>query len=336
MGFLKNAWYVGASVTEVRERPLGRVILGVPVVFYRGEDGSHGALLDVCPHRAVPLHLGKVAGDRLQCGYHALEFDRAGICRHNPHVAGPSHRLTVRAFPLVERYGLLWIWPGEPQAADPGAIPTYEQFEQPGQYAVGAGYTHVAAEYRLMLDNLFDLCHAEYLHAHSVGVVGASKVAQYEVERAQGSVKYHYNIPNMPPAVLWRSSWNKSERVDQHAYMHWTGAGNVYLSLCITPTGSAPSEGWNMPWLHLLTPETQSSTHYFWLFARDFALDKPGLTQAIAALGAKAFEEEDKPMLEWAQRSITTTGAKLLNMTSGDAASAHIRRMIEQQLEQEA
>jgi vanillate O-demethylase monooxygenase subunit len=118
--------------------------------------------------------------------------------------------------------------------------------------------------------------------------------------------------------------------------MHWTGAGNVYLSLCITPAGSTPADGWNMPWLHLLTPETESSTHYFWLFARDFDLDKPGLTEAIAALGAKAFEDEDKPMLEWAQRSIAKTGARLLNITSGDAASAHIRRMIEQQLEQQS
>jgi vanillate O-demethylase monooxygenase subunit len=335
VAFLKNAWYVGASLREVRKAPVGRTILGEPIVFYRGEDGTYGALRDVCPHRAVPLHLGKVVGDRLQCGYHALEFDRAGICRHNPHVQGPPDRLTVQSYPVAERYGLLWIWTGKPSAADPTAIPSYEQFEQPDKFTVGEGYTHIKAEYRLMLDNLFDLCHAEYLHGHSVGVPGASKVAQYKVEREPQAVKYHYNIPNMPPAASW-VTWNKSVRVDQHAYMHWTGAGNVYLSLCITPAGSDLSEGWNMPWLHLLTPETESSTHYFWLFARDFDREIPGVTEAIADFGSKAFEGEDKPMLESAQRSIAKTGAKLVNFTSGDTASAHIRRMIEQQLEQEA
>jgi vanillate O-demethylase monooxygenase subunit len=118
--------------------------------------------------------------------------------------------------------------------------------------------------------------------------------------------------------------------------MHWTGAGNVYLSLCITPAGRDPSEGWNMPWLHLLTPETETSTHYFWRFARDFDRDKPGMTEAIAAFGSKAFEGEDKPMLESAQRTIAATGAKLLNFTSGDSASAHIRRIIDEQLKRQS
>lgn len=335
MPFLRNAWYVGASLKELQASPLARTILGEPVVFYRGEDGSYGALRDVCPHRAVPLHLGKVVGDRLRCAYHALEFDTAGVCRRNPHVPGPPDRLTVRAYPVAKRYGLLWIWPGDPQAADPVAIPTYDQFEQPETFVAGEGYTHVGAEYRLMLDNLFDLSHAEYLHAHSVGVPGASSVAQYKVEREPDAVKYHYDIPDMPPAMLWRASWNKSARVDQHAYMHWTGAGNTYLSLCITPTGCEPSAGWNMPWLHLLTPETESSTHYFWLFARDFNLDQPELTAAIAEYGSRAFEGEDKPMLEAAQRSLAATGAKLVNFTSGDAASAHIRKVLERQLLQE-
>jgi vanillate O-demethylase monooxygenase subunit len=91
-----------------------------------------------------------------------------------------------------------------------------------------------------------------------------------------------------------------------------------------------------MPWLHLLTPETETSTHYFWRFARDFDRDKPGVTEAIASYGSKAFEEEDKPMLESAQRTIARTGAKLVNFTSGDSASAHIRRIIDQQLMQES
>jgi vanillate O-demethylase monooxygenase subunit len=118
--------------------------------------------------------------------------------------------------------------------------------------------------------------------------------------------------------------------------MHWTGAGNVYLSLCITPAGRPSSEGWNLPFLHLLTPETETSTHYFWRFARDFHLDHPTLTEAICQVSRQAFEGEDKPVLEAAQRRITETGARLRKFTHGDSAAAAIRKTIARQIAAEA
>ena len=53
--FLRNYWYVAASDTEVGRKPLGRMILGEPVVFYRTEQGVPVALEDRCAHRHLPL-----------------------------------------------------------------------------------------------------------------------------------------------------------------------------------------------------------------------------------------------------------------------------------------
>ena len=83
--FLRNGWYVAAWNREVtRERPLGRTLLGEPVVLYRRADGTPVALEDRCCHRHAPLSLGTVVGDDLRCGYHGLKFDGCGVCVEIP------------------------------------------------------------------------------------------------------------------------------------------------------------------------------------------------------------------------------------------------------------
>jgi phenylpropionate dioxygenase-like ring-hydroxylating dioxygenase large terminal subunit len=69
--FLKNYWYVAAWSQEVDQRPLGRILLDEPVVFFRKQDGAVAALEDRCAHRGYPLHAGRVIEDNLECGYHA-------------------------------------------------------------------------------------------------------------------------------------------------------------------------------------------------------------------------------------------------------------------------
>ncbi|HEY6992180.1 MAG TPA: Rieske 2Fe-2S domain-containing protein, partial [Xanthobacteraceae bacterium] len=74
--YLRNAWYVAAWSDDLADgQLLPRTILKQPIVLYRKPDGNVAALEDRCPHRFAPLHMGKiVAGDRVQCPYHGLEF----------------------------------------------------------------------------------------------------------------------------------------------------------------------------------------------------------------------------------------------------------------------
>jgi phenylpropionate dioxygenase-like ring-hydroxylating dioxygenase large terminal subunit len=78
--FLRNYWYVAAYDHEIGRRPLGRIILGEPIVFYRLEDGTPVALEDRCAHRHLPLSMGTLVGDTLQCHYHGLRYDKTGTC----------------------------------------------------------------------------------------------------------------------------------------------------------------------------------------------------------------------------------------------------------------
>ena len=97
--YLRNAWYVAAWGEEIGSAPLGRTLLGEPVVLYRGADGKAVALADRCCHRGLPLSMGRVEGDRIRCGYHGLVFDPQGICVEVPGQPkippGAGVRLTV-------------------------------------------------------------------------------------------------------------------------------------------------------------------------------------------------------------------------------------------------
>src|SRR3974377_2452185 len=111
--FLKNCWYVAAQADEVGVAPLGRTLLGEPVVLYRKEDGTAVALEDRCCHRRAPLSKGVLIGDALQCGYHGFPFDAAGACIRIPGQDRVPLGIGVRGYPLVERHAFLWIWMGE-------------------------------------------------------------------------------------------------------------------------------------------------------------------------------------------------------------------------------
>ena len=115
----RRAWGRVAGVSDdLGARPLARTLLGLPLVLFRGDDGRPAALLDRCPHRNVPLSLGRVRGRRRSTArYHGWRFDGCGACRRGPGLAAPRRRTaTARrggpSFPVVERDGFVWVCAG--------------------------------------------------------------------------------------------------------------------------------------------------------------------------------------------------------------------------------
>ena len=157
--FLRNYWYVAATDAEIERKPLGRIILGEPIVFYRLEDGTPVALEDRCAHRHLPLSMGKLVGDTLQCHYHGLRYDQTGTCVRVPGQDLIPRSARVRSYPVVERYHWLWIWMGDPALADPDKITDFHWLDDPNWGAKGQ-YLHVKGNWQLVVDNLLDLTHS--------------------------------------------------------------------------------------------------------------------------------------------------------------------------------
>jgi len=336
MAFVFNAWYMAAWSHEVTHAPVGRTILGVPVVIFRTENGALGALSDACPHRAVPLSRGSVAGENIRCAYHALEFDISGICRNNPHVSGPSDRIKTRSYAIAQRHGMIWIWMGDRANANPDGIVDYHWFDAPDRFAVATGYVKIAADYRLVIDNLMDLAHAEYIHQTTVGTPGAAWAQRAEVTKAEGGVSVNSAWLNLPPSAAVKQMWTQSERVDQYQDMTWRPVSNLFLDVAVAAPGSPRTSGMQLPSAHILTPETERSTHYFWASGRDFEIGNAALTAVFGETVGHAFSTEDKPILEEAQRMLDATRQRLLNLTAGDAGSARVRSEIDRLASSEA
>src|SRR4051794_19946139 len=118
--FLRNAWYPAAWEREVGASPYGTTILGENVAIFRGASGTYAALADSCPHRKVPLSMGRVQGDDIECGYHGLIFDCHGSCVRTPGGGSPPPGAPVRSYPIEPRHKMVWVWVGAPTPAGAG------------------------------------------------------------------------------------------------------------------------------------------------------------------------------------------------------------------------
>lgn len=76
--YLRNARYVAASDSDIGHSLYPTTLLGEPVVLFRKTDGELVALEDACPHRKLPLSMGRLDGNQIECGYHGLTFDGGG------------------------------------------------------------------------------------------------------------------------------------------------------------------------------------------------------------------------------------------------------------------
>ena len=129
--FLYESWYVAGWSADFEQTLTPLTILNEKIVIFRTTKGDAVALEDACPHRKLPLSCGQLNDDRVACGYHGLTFDKTGRCVNAPTQPNAIPNIRVKSYPLEDRFGLLWIWMGEPTAADPDTIFHVDNYEMP-------------------------------------------------------------------------------------------------------------------------------------------------------------------------------------------------------------
>lgn len=302
--FLRDAWYVAGFASELADGALvGRRILDDPVLLFRDGEGVAAAIGDRCPHRFAPLHKGKLEGGTVRCGYHGLGFDRTGRCVLNPHGStGATSGLSVPTYRLLERGNLLWIWMGAADAADETLVPEYESLDR-GRFFVGEGYLHGNANYELMSDNILDLSHIEFLHP----ALGTDAVSRAKVEVATDGdciVTTRRMIDEVLPPGLAHVYQTGDTRVNRTMQVTWQAPANMLLTVSVEPADGGGSWSRGTRTLHLFTPETPHSTHYFYVgsMLRETATQE--LTTAFLDALGRAFAREDKVMIDAQQEMV--------------------------------
>jgi len=332
--FLRNAWYAAAWDREVERTPLARTFLNEPVVLYRRRDGRAVALQDRCCHRHAPLSLGTVVEDDLRCGYHGLRFDAEGRCVEVPGQADIPAGARVRAYPLVEKWHWLWIWMGDPGLADPARIPNWWWCDHPEWACARPDPLHVKCGYQLVNDNVLDVSHLAYVHASSIGT-GAITEFPVRTEREEGRVRMTRWILDRPAPPLYQAAGEFAGRVDRWQIVeHAPPCFSVNFAGCQdagtgAPQGVRRGRRIDLMALSAPTPETESTTHYFFAFPRSFKLGDAAMDNVFNADFVEVFRE-DVRVLEAQQRALDRDpGASSIDIRV-DAAPLAARRMLEE------
>ena len=338
MTFVRNAWYVVAYSGEITTEAFVRTIADDPILLFRGPGGRVSALLDVCPHRFAPLSAGTIAAGVVRCGYHGLEFDAAGACTLNPHGKGAIPRtLAVRTFPVVERDGLVRMWPGDPDRADAQRVPDCGFLIDPQRRTL-TGSTRIESSYRLMVDNLTDLGHAQYLHGSnfaSDAFGGLRRLLTVDGDRVTASL----TMPSGTAPAIWKRMLGfRDQRVNMWLDTYWHAPSSLVTVIGIAPEGTPKENNFNSKSAHLLTPESASSHHYFFCNSRNFRLDDDEVDREFSAWQQRALVAEDAPMVEAIERrtSVVRRYGLTSTMLGCDEASVRVARIIDEMLAREA
>ena len=326
--FMTDCWQVAAYSTEVGRSLLKRTFVDRPVVLFRKETGGVVAMEDRCPHRYVPLSLGRLLGDAVQCGYHGMRFGPSGACEHIPGQAVIPNRARVTVYPTVERHAFVWIWMGDPAKADSDLVPDFHWMDDEA-WAAAEGYHRIDANYRFLIDNLLDLSHETFVHPETIGN-GAVAESPATVDVIDGgTVRVHRDMRGCEPPPQFVALSGFSGPIDRWHTTFYTPPGFCVIEVGAVPAGTNDlTRGFEGRILNLITPETERSSHYFWAHARKIRRDDGALTDVIRRSVTETFDQ-DKVVLEAQQIAADRAGSLDPGLVLGiDAGPVQGRRML--------
>ncbi len=316
---VRNEWYVAAMSDELDRTLRDRWLLGVGVLLYRTTDGTVVALQNRCPHRSFPLSRGMLEGDNVVCGYHGLTFGPDGACVRIPSQDTIPKGVRARGFPVVERPPLVWIWMGDPDQADPTRIPDHSWLSDP-DYGAVCGYLHVKCSYVRLHENVLDHTHFPFLHGEEVSDVDWAQ-APFEVTQEGNSACITRVLKDHPvDPVFGMVIGNSGHRVTRTSEA-WFKTPAFHAALETIEDLEGGTDGrteFHFHILHMFTPESATTTHYFWATARDVAIQdamlEAGRQMAVATFGedAEALERiEENWRREDGIREVSITGDRV-------------------------
>ncbi len=224
---------------------------GESILVYRGVDGVLHAMANRCAHRQVKLSLGEVQGCNVVCPYHGWSYDGCGRLVDIPHerFGRPLPKIQLRSYPVRVRYGLIWIFPGDPARADITPMPEIPELEGPERWAcVPIDFTW-RAHHSMIIDNVSDFTH-EFLHRRYKPFADA-KLTRYETQDDRVFVEYDTKVAGGPLYKLFLDR----ERVNTN-----------HMTLCYEyPYQWSNTDDWIRHWCFVL-PIDQRTTRAFFLF----------------------------------------------------------------------
>jgi nitrite reductase/ring-hydroxylating ferredoxin subunit len=248
MGDVFRCYWLPALLAEELPEPdcppVRVELLSEKMIAFRDTSGRLGLMDEFCAHRRVSLWFGRNEQDGLRCPYHGWKFDVTGKCVDVPSEEESfCKNIRLKAYPLVEKGGILWAYMGDPEKQPP--LPQYEITNvRPEQRFISKRYQE--CNWLQALEGGIDSSHVSFLHSTSLETDPLFK----------GAVGNKYNLSDLKPVFevveipggLLIGARRKAE--DNQYY--WR----------ITP--------WIMPYFTMVPPRGDHPVHgHFWIPIND-------------------------------------------------------------------
>ena len=278
---LAKYWYPIALARDITEQPYGTMLLDMPLVIYKmGEELI--VAKDACPHRGVPLSLGKNDGQGVVCRYHGLRFGEYGHCNRIP--AHPEHKISprfnLRTYAAVERYGLIWCSLTAPKGTAPNipAIPYWDESEFQQLVCPTVDFQCFAGR---QLEGFIDVAHFAWVHPDTFGDPANVEVPDYTtIETETGFNADYWSSVGRYPIGL--------EQRGQEGFQ-WLRHFEIHLPFTATLTIHFPNNCKQVI-MNAASPMTARSTRLFAPICRNYDKDLP--VEDAYDFNLKIFEED--------------------------------------------
>lgn len=319
---LHGAWFPVARTDDIGDDANAVRLLGEDLVVWRTRDDALAVAPDRCPHREAPLSIGRLADGELTCAYHGWTFGVDGRCVAVPSSGSDAAIPPTAHLPCMrvqERYGLVWVCPGEPTCD----IPRIVQDEDPDFRRLNTEVEPWMVSTPRLVDNFMDISHFPWVHTGTFGARQDPIVPTLElVQLDDDFFGYVYEVDAANPEEATAVSGSDADVVHRvmstgfalpftvRSTIRYDDGLEHVLLLCSTPVDDLTSLFTFVVWRnddHSVDPED--------ILAFDRAIgaeDKAMLERVPGTLPLDRTGlvnvQADKPSVEWRRRFAELTG----------------------------
>lgn len=308
IGLNPNFWYPLTRSKNLRVgKSLAVAFAGEPIMLVRPESGDLFALEDRCAHRQIPLHLGVVRGERVQCHYHCWTYDRHGSCVNVPYLDDQKQLPNgVRSYPVREAYGLIFVYTGDRNAPGLSQFPDVTTFSNP-KYKTRILDRSISCHYSFMHENLMDMNH-QFLHRSLMGSIRATLL---DVRTGEDWVEVDYTFSRLggkqPLGEKFmigdrKATDDQTKQIDKmtirtgypyQTLKFWTAGNNepaLDLWNCYIPTDPEQRQNQTYGLMMIAKPNIPGLIHVLWPFIVSFTNGIFAQDKEIVEAEQQAFE----------------------------------------------
>ncbi|MBX5466974.1 MAG: Rieske 2Fe-2S domain-containing protein [Firmicutes bacterium] len=373
MGTLMRQYWIPALLSSELPKPdcdpVRVMLLGEPLIAFRDSQGRVGLIQNHCPHRGASLFYGRNEEGGIRCVYHGWKFDVSGRCLDMPNEPPESdfkHKLRARAYPCVERGGVVWTYMGPRK--DPPPLPDLEANQLPeGQYEVTAVMRE--CNWLQALEGDIDTSHAGFLHWGAIDpeevepdtflrYAVENRAPRYAVVDTEYGAMYGAYRPAKPGYLYWRIAQFLfpfytqppekvlGRRAGTRAWVPMDDTHTLYIGMFQTGIGHQsyrrhPLEGQYPPSYRMVRPEVlPNTTDWFGRFrmkdnaANDYGIDRAWQrTTSYTGIGGifledQAVTESMGPIYDRSQEHLGTADVMIIRVRRRLLAA--VRRLMQE------